>query len=444
MILQSQAFHGQMRRFLVVVSVLAACIGNSSRANAQVFEQINGPPGPGPFFWVPADIGWYWTPESDVCLASIQTQLRRDFGNLNNNFTFTTTLYTDRPAVGGVALASADWNGATFVDGEWLGGNFEPPVQLTGGTTYFIGMSGWSQALGWAGPNSGAGVNWVGEPVGPPTENLGAGSTHSSSAENPGSFDIQFSEDLIVTDQPVLRFVETAQVFEQVNGPPGPGAFFWVPADIGWYWTPASDVCLTSIQTQLRRDFGNLNNNFTFTTTLFTDRPAVGGVEIASFDWNGTDFVAGEWLGGNFDSPVELTGGTEYFIGMSGWAQALGWAGPNSGAGVNWVGEPVGPPTENLGAGSTHSSSAENPGSFDIQFSEDLIVTDQPVLRFLQTNECVLVGDINDDGVVSLLDVAPFVALISSGGFNPAADINCDGLVNLLDVAPFVELLSGG
>ncbi len=56
----------------------------------------------------------------------------------------------------------------------------------------------------------------------------------------------------------------------------------------------------------------------------------------------------------------------------------------------------------------------------------------------------VLLGDVNCDGVVNLLDVAPFVDVVSGGGFNPKADINEDGQVNLLDVAPFVAILSGG
>lgn len=54
----------------------------------------------------------------------------------------------------------------------------------------------------------------------------------------------------------------------------------------------------------------------------------------------------------------------------------------------------------------------------------------------------VLPGDINGDGIVNLLDVAPFIDLLSQGGYNPAADINNDGVVDLLDVAPFVDLLS--
>ncbi len=53
-----------------------------------------------------------------------------------------------------------------------------------------------------------------------------------------------------------------------------------------------------------------------------------------------------------------------------------------------------------------------------------------------------VLGDINGDGVVNLLDVAPFVELLTTGEYLPAADINGDGTVNLLDVGPLVELLS--
>ena len=59
------------------------------------------------------------------------------------------------------------------------------------------------------------------------------------------------------------------------------------------------------------------------------------------------------------------------------------------------------------------------------------------------SNDSVLLGDVNMDGVVNLLDVAPFVAAISNGDFIAEADINGDGVVNLLDVQPFVDLLSG-
>ena len=56
----------------------------------------------------------------------------------------------------------------------------------------------------------------------------------------------------------------------------------------------------------------------------------------------------------------------------------------------------------------------------------------------------VLLGDVNCDGAIDLLDVGPFIDLISSGQFSDKADINGDGVVNLLDVNPFIDLLAGG
>ena len=56
----------------------------------------------------------------------------------------------------------------------------------------------------------------------------------------------------------------------------------------------------------------------------------------------------------------------------------------------------------------------------------------------------ILLGDVNCDGDVNLLDVEPFVEVLVSGVFNAKADINQDGVVDLLDVEPFVDILTGG
>ena len=56
----------------------------------------------------------------------------------------------------------------------------------------------------------------------------------------------------------------------------------------------------------------------------------------------------------------------------------------------------------------------------------------------------LILGDINCDGDVNLLDVTPFVDLVSSGGYSPKGDFDGDGAVNLLDVTPFVDILTGG
>ena len=54
------------------------------------------------------------------------------------------------------------------------------------------------------------------------------------------------------------------------------------------------------------------------------------------------------------------------------------------------------------------------------------------------------IGDVNQDHNIDLLDVQPFVDVLTSGNYQVEADCNCDGSVDLLDVAPFVDLLAGG
>ena len=56
--------------------------------------------------------------------------------------------------------------------------------------------------------------------------------------------------------------------------------------------------------------------------------------------------------------------------------------------------------------------------------------------------EAPLLGDVNQDGVVDLLDVVPLVNRITEQVYQFEADINQDDSVDLLDVAPFVEILN--
>lgn len=54
----------------------------------------------------------------------------------------------------------------------------------------------------------------------------------------------------------------------------------------------------------------------------------------------------------------------------------------------------------------------------------------------------IILGDINGDGNVDILDISPFISILSGGtGFLAEADINQDGTVNFLDIAPFIGIL---
>lgn len=54
----------------------------------------------------------------------------------------------------------------------------------------------------------------------------------------------------------------------------------------------------------------------------------------------------------------------------------------------------------------------------------------------------VLLGDVNLDGVVSFMDIAVFVGILTSNVFLSEADVNQDGEVNFLDITPFIQILT--
>ena len=79
-------------------------------------------------------------------------------------------------------------------------------------------------------------------------------------------------------------------------------------------------------------------------------------------------------------------------------------------------------------------------GDVDLRITYDFIGTGSVGLRAVDSQ--ILIGDVNLDGMVNLLDVAPFVELVANSVFQTEADANHDGFVNLLDVAPFINILS--
>ena len=82
-------------------------------------------------------------------------------------------------------------------------------------------------------------------------------------------------------------------------------------------------------------------------------------------------------------------------------------------------------------------------GGPDQNITGDVIYTITDMELIAEDGDC-LVGDVNGDGVVDLLDVVPFVDLLISGEFACEADIDGNGVVDLLDVTPFVAVLTGG
>ena len=86
-----------------------------------------------------------------------------------------------------------------------------------------------------------------------------------------------------------------------------------------------------------------------------------------------------------------------------------------------------------LEAGETLRLAATN-GSIALQGLTVEVATDDPPID--------LICDVNRDGVVDFLDIAPFILVLSLGEFQVEADCNQDGVVDFLDIAPFILILS--
>ncbi len=54
----------------------------------------------------------------------------------------------------------------------------------------------------------------------------------------------------------------------------------------------------------------------------------------------------------------------------------------------------------------------------------------------------MILGDVDMNGTVNFLDIAPFIALLQSGTFKAEADIDESGVVDFLDIAPFIAILT--
>ena len=54
----------------------------------------------------------------------------------------------------------------------------------------------------------------------------------------------------------------------------------------------------------------------------------------------------------------------------------------------------------------------------------------------------VILGDVNQDGDVNILDISPFISILAAGDFQAEADTNEDGVVNFLDINSFIALLT--
>lgn len=75
----------------------------------------------------------------------------------------------------------------------------------------------------------------------------------------------------------------------------------------------------------------------------------------------------------------------------------------------------------------------------------ELQLTANDIPSITLTNiDAYILGDVNRDGNINLLDIDPFIERIGTGTYQVEADCNQDGTINLLDIDPFIAILGGG
>ena len=54
-----------------------------------------------------------------------------------------------------------------------------------------------------------------------------------------------------------------------------------------------------------------------------------------------------------------------------------------------------------------------------------------------------MIGDINGDGTVNILDIVEVVNIVLSGNYQLTADVNSDGSLDILDIILIVTIIQG-
>ena len=81
----------------------------------------------------------------------------------------------------------------------------------------------------------------------------------------------------------------------------------------------------------------------------------------------------------------------------------------------------------------------ENSSNFEISL-------DQFYYSFIQDSpqDCpddALVGDLNDDGILNVLDIVLMVNMVLDDGYDGVADMNGDGVINVLDIVTLINTI---
>ena len=62
----------------------------------------------------------------------------------------------------------------------------------------------------------------------------------------------------------------------------------------------------------------------------------------------------------------------------------------------------------------------------------------------IQNYDTLILGDVNSDGTINILDIVQLANMILSDDYQESADLNGDGNLNILDIVQLVNIILGG
>ena len=70
-----------------------------------------------------------------------------------------------------------------------------------------------------------------------------------------------------------------------------------------------------------------------------------------------------------------------------------------------------------------------------------MIEIESAVFNFAEENDLTITGDVNNDGIINVLDIVQTVSLILASEYEESSDLNEDGIVNILDIVQLVNII---
>ena len=72
---------------------------------------------------------------------------------------------------------------------------------------------------------------------------------------------------------------------------------------------------------------------------------------------------------------------------------------------------------------------------------DGMIQIERAILGFAEETNFIIIGDINSDGIINILDIVQIVNLVLTSEYNETADLNSDGIVDVLDIVQIVNII---